>query len=101
MVRRLVHEKASGVLHERVPAAEIVGTVDDIEIPVEVDRNDLADGVADQQFVDRARRRREAVVEGDIDTPPRAALGIEDLPARLGPVASGLSLITSTPASSA
>ena len=43
MMRRLVHEKAAGIFDIGVPAAEIVGAVLDVEIPVEIDRGDLAD----------------------------------------------------------
>ena len=40
MMRRLVHEQAAGILDVGVPAAEVVGAVLDVEIPVEVDRGD-------------------------------------------------------------
>ena len=84
MVRRLVHEQAAGMRRQRVPAAEIVGAVLDVEIPVEIDRGDVADDTRQQQFLDGAGGRREAVVEGDVDAPPGAALGIEDPAARRG-----------------
>ena len=43
MVRRLVHEQRPRVPAVGVPAPEVVGAVHRIEIPVEVDRGDVAD----------------------------------------------------------
>ena len=54
MVRGLVHEEAAGILHEGMPAAKIVGAVLDIEIPVEIDRGDLADHAREEQLLDPA-----------------------------------------------
>lgn len=43
MVRGLVHEQATGMFGEGVPAAEIIRAVLVIEIPVKIDRGDGAD----------------------------------------------------------
>ena len=43
MVGRLVDEEAAGIPLVGVPAAEVVGAVLGVEIPVEIDRGDLAD----------------------------------------------------------
>ena len=69
---------------------------------MEIDRYDVADRARAQQLLDGARGRREAVVEGDIDAPAGAALGIEDAWAPFSAVvAIGFSVMTSTPVSSA
>ena len=78
VMRRLVDEEAAGVRKDGVPAAKIVGAVLRIEIPVEVDRDDLADRAGDQQLLDALRGRRIAIVEGDVDAPAGAALRFED-----------------------
>src|SRR6185503_15281615 len=52
MVGRLVHQKAAATRLEAVPAPEVVGAVMDVEIPVEIDRDDAADLAAEQQFLD-------------------------------------------------
>ena len=67
-----------------VPATEVVGAVHGIEVPVEVDRGDLADPPRGQQLADLPRGRREAVVERHVDPPPGPRLGVEDAPAVLG-----------------
>ena len=83
MMRRLVDEQAARMGHEGVPAAEVVGAVLDIEIPVEVHRNHVADRAGQQHLLDRSGCRREAVVEAHIDASARAALGFENSPAHL------------------
>ena len=84
VMRRLVHEEAAGIAAVGMPAAEVVGAVAGIEIPVEVGRAHLADPARRQQLADLPRGRREAVVEGDVDPPPGARLGREDAPAVRG-----------------
>ena len=86
---------------EGVPAAEIVGAVLGIEIPVEIDRRDLADHAGEEHLLDRPGGRREAVVEADVDAPAGAALRVEDARHISAVVAIGFSVSTSTPASSA
>src|SRR5690349_18388785 len=80
MVGRLVHEEAAAVFGVGMPAAEVIGTVLDIEVPVEIDRDDLADGTREQQLLDPLRSRRAAVVEGNVEPPACALLGVENAP---------------------
>ena len=101
VMHHLVHEQAAGDRALGVPAAEVIGAVLHVEVPMEIDRYDVADRARAQQFLDGARGRREAVVECNIDTPAGAALGIEDACALLAVVAIGFSVMTSTPVSSA
>src|SRR5260221_1140913 len=83
MMRRLVDEEAGGIFHLGMPAAEIIGAVAGIEIPVEIDRGDLADDAGAQQLLDPHGGRRIAVVERDVDATAGARLGIEDAAALL------------------
>ena len=78
MVRRLVDEEAARVLLVGVPAAEIVGAMPRVEIPVEIDRGDIADHLLEQQFLDARSGGGVAIIEGDVDAPAGAALGFHD-----------------------
>ena len=69
MMRCFMHEKAAGMRHESMPAAEVVGAVNDVEIPVKVNGDDLANNAGQQHLLDRPGGRRETIVESDIDTP--------------------------------
>ena len=86
-----------------MPAAEIVGAVLDVEIPVEIDRDDLADHAPQSSnSLICARGRREAIVEGDIDAPAGARARRRGCAGTFrAVVAIGFSVTTSTPASSA
>ena len=84
MMRRLVHEKAAGTGEQRVPAAKVIGPMLHIEIPVEVDRRDLADHTREDRLLDLLCRRRVAVVEADIDAPAGPRFGREDAAAVFG-----------------
>ena len=55
VMRRLVDEEAAGMREDGVPAAKIIGAVLGIEIPVEIDRGDLADRAGDEQLLDALR----------------------------------------------
>jgi len=79
---RLVDEQAAGIFRIGMPAAEVVGAVLGVQIPVEVDRGDPADFAGIEQFLDLRSRRRIAIVEGHVDPATRALFGIQN-PANL------------------
>jgi hypothetical protein len=64
-----------------MPAAEIVGAVLGVQIPVEIDRGHLADDARQKRLLDHFGGRREPVVEPDVDATAGAALRVEDSPA--------------------
>src|SRR5271166_228694 len=65
VMRRLVHEQATGICLVAMPAAEIVGAVMRVELPLEIDRGDMPDDARLQHLLQQGTRRRIAVVEGD------------------------------------
>ena len=77
MVRGFVHQEAAGLVLVAVPAAEIVGAVNAVEIPAEIHRLDLADRAGHQDVLELRARRRIAVVERHRDALARLALRIE------------------------
>src|SRR5205823_6290225 len=78
MVSGLVDEQRSAVLSQTMPAPEIVGAVNDIEVPIEIDRDDPANLSCQQDLLDVLAVWRVAEVERDDDRPFVAFFGIED-----------------------
>ena len=78
MMGRLVDEQTAGLVLVAVPAAEIVGAVDAVEIPAEIDGGDLADDAGHQQVLHLGAMRRVAVVEGNRHRLAGLLLGVED-----------------------
>ena len=83
VVGGLVHQQAAGVALVAVPAAEVVGAVAQVEQPLEVHREHLANGVGHEQLAHRGGVRRVAVVEGDPQLAPGAVNCVQDLLALL------------------
>ena len=77
VVRGLVDHQAAGVFLVAVPAAEVVGAVQRVQQPVEIDREHVADLAAHQQVLDLRARRRIAVVEHHAHLPVVALAGVE------------------------
>ena len=78
VVGRLVHHQAARIGLVGVPAAEVIGAVDGVEQPGEVDRDDVADLARHQELLDLGARRGIAVVEGDTDLAAGALDGVDD-----------------------
>ena len=81
VVRRLVHEQIAAVGHECVPAPEVISSVLHIEIPMEVDRGDGANGTTRNEFLDLSSGRRTSIIERDVDPASGSLLRVEDAPA--------------------
>jgi hypothetical protein len=71
-------DESDPLFSQPMPAPEIVGAVDDVEVPAEVDRDDLPDLVREQDLLHLLVGRRVAVVEGDDDLAVVPLLGVED-----------------------
>ena len=78
VMARLVDPQRAALRLQPVPAAEVVGAVADVEIPVEVDRADRAELVRREDLLDLDVLRREPIVEADGDLALVALLGFED-----------------------
>ena len=78
MMGGLVHEQAARMGFLGVPAAEIVGAMLGVEIPMEIDRGHGAHRLLAQQLLDAGGGGREAIVESHVDGPAGACLGFED-----------------------
>ncbi len=81
VVGRLVHEQAAGVLHPRMPAAEVVGAVTRIEQVLQVDRLHVADDARGNELLHLGAVGAPAVVEGHAHAPAGLAHRVEDEPA--------------------
>ena len=79
----LVHQQPAGVALVAMPAAEVVGPVAQVEQPLEVHREHLADGVGQEQLAHLGGVRRVAIVEGDPQLASGAVNRIQDLLALL------------------
>ncbi len=81
MVARFVHHKPAGIAFVPVPTAKIVGPVDRIEEPLEMDRSRLAHRAVPQDLSKNGIARRVAVIEGHPQPLARATLHIQHRPA--------------------